>query len=363
MKVKVGLSIGQHCIGFSVFSVEEPSELLYYDAIKYDNLKSNLRYGKFAKLYENREITKFLTTLSLSVLSDIKTRFNEIESINFSLLRTELLFSKELASIRTEKQKVIEVLKRIGVNPSYSSITRFKLWEDLGPDPDDRHCIYSGKKITINNLFAKTVNVDHIVPHSITRDNSLSNMIVCSKASNSIKAAMTPWEKWSNNPEEWSAIISRARKLPIDRLWRFTKDAVEISKYMKEREFYMNTAQLNFSSSLRYLASELDLVKSYNSIDFISPVSVKAVKSGILRNIYPFYEELGGIVSKEERTNIMESIVCHSVSQKCQSQILSFIDRVDKKTFKNEYHTVNFSRHNLNSFVIPENENKTILVR
>ena len=359
MSVKVGFSIEKDCIGVSVFSTSDSHMLLHYDSIKYESLSSDIRYKKFGKLYEQREITKLLTTLSLSILNGISKKYGKIDKVNFSLLKTELLFSMELAAMRTEKQKVIEILKRIGVTPSYNTITRFKLWEELGDNPEDRQCVYSGKPITISNLFQKNLNIDHIVPHSLTRDNSLANMIVCSKKHNSLKAAMTPWEKWSKNSEEWSGIISRARKLPVDRFWRFSEDAVEISRYMKEKNFHMNTAQLNFSSSLRYLTHEIGIVDSYDNIDFINPIAIKAVKRGVMSSISNFYEDLGNFVSREERATILDSIVCYTVSKKCQSQILSFADRVDKKTFQEEYHDINFSRHNLNTFELPMNNEKT----
>lgn len=359
MSVHVGMSIEKNCIGLSVFSSEAPNELVYFDAINYDDLAKDSRYKQFGRLYQNSEITKLLTTLSLAILSNVKRQYGEIESVNFSLLKTDVLFSKEMAAIRTEKQGVMKILNRIGVKPTYNTITRFRLWEDLGPDPENRYCIYSGEKITVKNLFDPVFNIDHVVPHSLTRDNSLTNMVICSKKFNSMKSNMTPWEMWSKDEEVWSGIISRARNLPIDRIWRFSKDAVEISQYMKGRDYHMNTVQLNFAASLRYLAIQMGLVKDYNNIDFINTIAISAVKQGIYQRIPEFHAELRDTIAKDERISIVDSIVSYTISKKCQDQILSFADRVDKKAFKEEYNDINFSRHNLRPFnVYSQKENE-----
>ena len=54
------------------------------------------------------------------------------------------------------------------------SIRRYELWmEQKG------QCIYTGRMISISQLFSREVDIEHTVPRSILPDNTMANQTVC----------------------------------------------------------------------------------------------------------------------------------------------------------------------------------------
>ena len=58
------------------------------------------------------------------------------------------------------KQQIIELGKQ---NPTGQDILKYRLWNDQGG-----YCLYSGKKIPLEELFGGGYDIDHILPYSIT---------------------------------------------------------------------------------------------------------------------------------------------------------------------------------------------------
>ncbi len=128
------------------------------------------------------------------------------------------------------------------LKPTPHNLMRLRLWEQLNPqDCKDRRCPYTGKQISMNKLFSDEIDVDHILPFSITLDDSEANRIVCYRAANRVKTNKTPYEAFSHSPYingfqyDWSEIEERAAGLPGNKRWRFAEDAME--RFNKEDDF------------------------------------------------------------------------------------------------------------------------------
>ena len=139
-----------------------------------------------------------------------------------------------------------------GLRPSYENRLRMRLWEELNPkNVVDRRCPYSGKPISIGQLFSAEVEIDHLIPWQDSWDDSPANKVVCFRSANREKGKSTPYEKFGKTPE-WEGIALRASKLPYNKRWRFGADA----RKRFERQDGFLARQLNETAWLSRLAKE-----------------------------------------------------------------------------------------------------------
>lgn len=118
-----------------------------------------------------------------------------------------------------------EQLRELGQPDNGYNRNLLRLWEELGP-PTERRCPYSGKTISVTNLFDGSCDIDHILPYSRTLDNSRANKTLCYREANRLKKDKTPWEVWGNT-DRWHFIETNLRHLPKNKSWRFGPDAMK----------------------------------------------------------------------------------------------------------------------------------------
>ncbi|WP_242347146.1 type II CRISPR RNA-guided endonuclease Cas9 [Mucispirillum schaedleri] len=107
---------------------------------------------------------------------------------------------------------------------------KVKLWLELGKDPLERKCIYTGEQINIVKLFSDEVQIEHIVPYSKTLDDSFNNKTLSMKYANYYKGNKTPYEAFGENKDgfNYHDILERAKIFNKSKFDRFTKDAMDI---------------------------------------------------------------------------------------------------------------------------------------
>lgn len=76
-------------------------------------------------------------------------------------------------------------------------IEKYKLWREQG-----EVCIYSNTVIPADILFTNKCEVDHIVPYSISFDNSMSNKVLVYQKENQLKAQRLPLEYLSGDDRD-----------------------------------------------------------------------------------------------------------------------------------------------------------------
>lgn len=97
---------------------------------------------------------------------------------------------------------------KLGARPSNDDRLRFRLWEE-----QEYKCLYTGKTISMTELFSSAVDIDHILPYSRTVNDSYLNKAVVMATVNREKGNRTPFEAFSGNTDRWEQIVLRARKL------------------------------------------------------------------------------------------------------------------------------------------------------
>lgn len=139
--------------------------------------------------------------------------------------RREIMKSQADNQARNERYDA--QLETLGQRKNRENRLKLQLWEELGKDDAlDRHCIYSGKRLSKALLFSDEIEIDHILPFSRTLNDGLGNKILCFRQSNRDKGNRTPHEAWGHT-DKWQGILERAERLPGRKPTLFKPDAVE----------------------------------------------------------------------------------------------------------------------------------------
>lgn len=193
------------------------------------------------------------------VVNGLVARYGKPEQIAIELAR-ELKLSEEekveanrrIAKNTREAERRSDQLRQLGQPDNGYNRLLLKLWEELDPaQPLNRVCIYSGKPIGIEKLFSAEVDVDHILPWSKTLDDSQANRILCLRESNREKSNHAPADvpQWQGRYDD---ILLRAGRLPLNKRWRFGRDAM---KKFKDDESFL-ARQLTDTQYLSRMAHE-----------------------------------------------------------------------------------------------------------
>jgi CRISPR-associated endonuclease Csn1 len=147
-----------------------------------------------------------------------------------------------------------------------ADIHKLILWEELSFDVADRRCPYSGVQLGATEVLSGRVEIEHILPFSITLDDSLNNKTVALRQANRVKGNRTPWqarEDFAAQGWDYEAILQRAERMPRAKRQRFAPDGYE--KWLKEDKDFLARA-LNDTRHLSRIAREyLSLVCPANT--------------------------------------------------------------------------------------------------
>lgn len=174
-----------------------------------------------------------------AVVNDLIGIYGKPYAINIEIGRDVRSGAKDLSDMvatqnknKKDNDRIVEELASIGIlRPSREDFQKYKLWERLAKEPQNRRCVYTGKPITsIVELFKSgNFEIEHILPYAQTLDDSLANKTISAVEANRFKGNRTPYDAFTsdNSPYDYNAIWERAQKLPDSSQWRFRKDALE----------------------------------------------------------------------------------------------------------------------------------------
>jgi CRISPR-associated endonuclease Csn1 len=157
-----------------------------------------------------------------------------------------------------------------GREPTRDDLQRMRLWVELNPqDAANRRCPYTGEPISMAMLFSGEVEVDHILPFSMTLDDSLNNKVVALRRANRDKGNRPPFEAFGHSPagHDYIAIQERAALMPREKARRFAPDGYQ--RWLREDKDFLARA-LNDTAYLSRVAREyLSLVCPPNRVRVI----------------------------------------------------------------------------------------------
>lgn len=166
------------------------------------------------------------TQIVLEMARDLKNS----KETRVKIARNQRLNSKINERIKNEISNLLQLPPE---QVKKSDIVKFKLWEELSVNPLERCCPYTGNPIEIKQLFTSEVDIEHIIPYSLSLDDSKSNKTVAFRSANQYKGNNIPYTAFSTEDAkrrgyDYDAILARTRSLPEGKRYRFTKEAKEI---------------------------------------------------------------------------------------------------------------------------------------
>lgn len=131
---------------------------------------------------------------------------------------------------------------------SRGDLIKYRLWKESGGE-----CPYTGKTISLHELFSSDVEVEHIIPYSQCLDDSFLNKTLCMTWKNREKGNRTPFEAFGSTPE-WCAMRQRVKKLDRRKLTKFTQEEVPELDTFVNRQLtdtgYISRAALDYLRKL-----------------------------------------------------------------------------------------------------------------
>ncbi len=171
------------------------------------------------------------------LVNEIIRRWGQPTEIIVELARDFGLSGKRRNELESEQkanqelnEKLNGELRKLGQRENRGNRELLKLWNELGKeDAMDRHCVYSGQRLSKAQLFSGEIEIDHILPFSRSLDDSLSNKVLCTTRANRDKKNSTPFQAFGHSPAgyAWVEIEERASRLPKNKAKRFKEQALE----------------------------------------------------------------------------------------------------------------------------------------
>ena len=131
-----------------------------------------------------------------------------------------------------ENLKAREEISKVKTNVpieavSKSDIIRYRLWIE-----QDKKCAYTGTVLELSRVFGGDVDVDHILPLSLSQDDSYMNKVLCIRSVNLDKGQRTPWEAFGHDTKTWNGIMERVAKWPYPKKRRMlAEDTAEFGGF------------------------------------------------------------------------------------------------------------------------------------
>lgn len=236
------------------------------------------RYGKIA----NPTVHIGLNELRKVVNALIK-RYGHPSEVIVEVARELKLSWKKKQEIQKEQKErqdlnnlhVADACAVLGLTPSNLDrgkrrelSQKMQLWVELNSkNVADRQCPYTGEQISIKRLLSDEVEIEHILPFSMTLDDSLNNKTVSLRRANRDKGNRTPYSAFGEQTfpgYSYEAILQRAALMPKEKAKRFAPDGYQ--RWLKEDKDFLARA-LNDTAYLSRIAKEyLSLICPPNKV-------------------------------------------------------------------------------------------------
>lgn len=142
-------------------------------------------------------VVKRSISQTINVINSVHKRYGIPTEVVIEMAREKNSDDKKkfLNELQGKNEKTNKMIKEYLSGRSYSKETGFfekmKLWQEQGG-----YCVYSGKIIAIEDLLNRPENfeIDHVIPRSISFDDSQNNKVLVMRDENQNKKNMSPFQ-------------------------------------------------------------------------------------------------------------------------------------------------------------------------
>lgn len=243
---------------------------------------------------------------TIKVINAIILEYGSPQAVNIELAREmsknfdeRRKLKSDMDSREKENDRFLKRVREYKQNPTGQDIVKFRLLEEQGG-----RCLYSGEMIDINDLFSNGggYDVDHILPYSITFDDTYRNKVLVKASENRQKGNRTPYEyfmaeKGENAWNKYEILVRDTVKDYKKQLKLLKKHITEDEKSeFKER----NLTDTKYITRIIYNMIRQNLVlKPYLNLERERKKQVVAVNGSITH----YLSKRWGLESKDRRTD------------------------------------------------------------
>ena len=243
--------------------------------------------GKKSKLLKGKEIVDIVNDINnpvvkrsvsqtVKVINAIIQKYGSPQAINIELAREmsknhdeRKKMETQMDERRKENEKAIaEIQKKNVLSPTGQDIIKWRLWKDQG-----EYCMYSGDHISINELFTGAYDIDHILPYSITFDDSYRNKVLVKASENRQKGNRTPYEYFSTDKKKWSDFEVR-----VNHIKDYRKQQKLLKQHLTDED--INQFKARNLNDTRYISRVI--LNMINENLELAPLNLKGKKKQVL---------------------------------------------------------------------------------
>lgn len=239
-KIKNYLSYPKNNLGFE--KNDKSFRKLYHHSQEIEKKKTKDKLSEIENL-RNPIVQQALNELRRLVNSLLEHYRKEDPDFSFDEIKVEL--ARDLRSGKDARQRMSirmsennkkneearQKLTEYGLQHSRENIQKYLLFREIEDKNGTVVCPYTNKTININDLLGSEnkFQIEHIIPRSISLNDSFTNKTLCDSKFNGLKGNQTPYQFYSNNKDAnlwnaktWEEVEQRAFKLlPYNKAKRF----------------------------------------------------------------------------------------------------------------------------------------------
>lgn len=222
----------------------------------------------------------------------------QFERITVELAR-ELRQAKELRvtqynenNRREERNQVAkEFLNEFGLAHTRENLHKYLLYKEIEERSGVVKCPYTGKTISLTKLLGDSndFQIEHIIPYSVSLDDSLANKTLCDSYENGRKGELTPYQFYGGDKIKWQEVSERAfQLLPYVKAKRFTNTEDYTTEFLSR---HLNDTRYISKAARTYLESICPQVR-------VTPGSVTSHfrhhwgLDSLISNYFPVYQDV-----------------------------------------------------------------------
>ncbi len=137
-------------------------------------------------------------------------------------------YNKKIQERGKERADVAGLLRENKIAPTRDAILKYRLWRE-----QDERCIYTGRSISFAQLYDGSTDIDHILPYSVTLDDSQMNKVVCFRDANHEKGQRSPHD-WlgGTDPERLKQIEQWGECLPFNKRRKLAQQEIKTEDFI-----------------------------------------------------------------------------------------------------------------------------------
>lgn len=157
-------------------------------------------------------VVKRSVSQTVKVVNAIIEKYGSPQAINIELAREMSKnrqerdnIEKKIKENQVRNESAKKAVQELGISmPKGQDILKYRLWME-----QDGVCIYTGEKIPLERLFEGGYDIDHILPYSITFDDSFQNKVLVTSKANREKGNRIPFKYLGKDVDVWNHYVTR----------------------------------------------------------------------------------------------------------------------------------------------------------